>query len=408
MEAFDPYHTWLGIPPEEQPPDHYRLIGVRRFEDNPDVITNGMDRQMQFLRSLQAGKRSALSQELLNKISAAAGCLLDRQRKAEYDLWLKRQLAQRERQAELLQPLPPPEFLAPAASAPTFPAPLVHSSQRKPRPSILLPLVVGGAAGVVVLVLVAVVGQWLLKDKAAPPPIASAATESPSAATTVPDDVPSAEALPQAAAVPPPTSVTEAATASPAATSTTVVRPPTSADTIAQPADDAMFRTFLGQYMYWLDRTRMYPIVNLQVPNKNLWNAEVKANAAGRAPEEEVSYAGTAKFVAPTDGTYLIERDRAARVRIDGQVVSDWEMPRTEVELTKGLHAVSMEIGTHGGPYMHECQFWIKRKDTEEEVTFFNTWREIQEFLSIPVNGQPVVEVSGWLPTAENEVKLRE
>jgi hypothetical protein len=26
-EAFDPYHKWLAIPPEEQPPHHYRLWG---------------------------------------------------------------------------------------------------------------------------------------------------------------------------------------------------------------------------------------------------------------------------------------------------------------------------------------------------------------------------------------------
>ena len=28
--AFDPYHKWLGIPPKQQPPDHYRLLGVER------------------------------------------------------------------------------------------------------------------------------------------------------------------------------------------------------------------------------------------------------------------------------------------------------------------------------------------------------------------------------------------
>jgi hypothetical protein len=37
-ESFDPYHVWLGIPPEEQPPHHYRLLGIRLFEDNPSVI----------------------------------------------------------------------------------------------------------------------------------------------------------------------------------------------------------------------------------------------------------------------------------------------------------------------------------------------------------------------------------
>jgi hypothetical protein len=36
-EAFDPYRKWLGIPPEEQPPNHYRLLGIALFEDDPDV-----------------------------------------------------------------------------------------------------------------------------------------------------------------------------------------------------------------------------------------------------------------------------------------------------------------------------------------------------------------------------------
>jgi hypothetical protein len=28
MAGFDPYHVWLGIPPHEQPPNHYRLLGI--------------------------------------------------------------------------------------------------------------------------------------------------------------------------------------------------------------------------------------------------------------------------------------------------------------------------------------------------------------------------------------------
>jgi hypothetical protein len=31
-EKFDPYYTWLGIPPEDQPPAHYALPGERQFE----------------------------------------------------------------------------------------------------------------------------------------------------------------------------------------------------------------------------------------------------------------------------------------------------------------------------------------------------------------------------------------
>ena len=34
-DDFDPYHLWLGIAPNEQPPNHYRLLAVEPFEDNP-------------------------------------------------------------------------------------------------------------------------------------------------------------------------------------------------------------------------------------------------------------------------------------------------------------------------------------------------------------------------------------
>src|SRR5262245_7559099 len=88
-DDLDPYYTWLGIPPEEQPADSYRLLGVRRFESNPDVITNAMDQRMHYLRSLQVGKRSTLSQKILNEVSAAGVCLLDPKRRADYDQQLR-------------------------------------------------------------------------------------------------------------------------------------------------------------------------------------------------------------------------------------------------------------------------------------------------------------------------------
>ena len=45
-ENFDPYYKWLAIPPEEQPPHHYRLLGVQRFESDPDVIATAADQRM--------------------------------------------------------------------------------------------------------------------------------------------------------------------------------------------------------------------------------------------------------------------------------------------------------------------------------------------------------------------------
>ena len=76
-DSFDPYYTWLGIPPDEQPPDHYRLLGLRRFEDNTDVISNAADARMGFLRTFQTGARAAHSQRLLNELAAAKICLLN-------------------------------------------------------------------------------------------------------------------------------------------------------------------------------------------------------------------------------------------------------------------------------------------------------------------------------------------
>ena len=52
-ETFDPYHKWLGIPPGEQPADHYRLLAIARFESDPDVIETAADQRMALLRTLQ-------------------------------------------------------------------------------------------------------------------------------------------------------------------------------------------------------------------------------------------------------------------------------------------------------------------------------------------------------------------
>lgn len=90
-EPFDPYYIWLGIPPEEQPADHYRLLGIRRFETNPDVISNAADQRVRHLRSLQTGKRQQESQRLLTEISQASGCLLDNAKRNEYDAKLRAQ-----------------------------------------------------------------------------------------------------------------------------------------------------------------------------------------------------------------------------------------------------------------------------------------------------------------------------
>lgn len=89
---FDAYRKWLGIPPEEQPPNHYRLLGIGLFESDPDVIANAADRQMAHVRTFQTGKHSAVSQKLLNELAAARICLLDAKKREAYDSQLRDRL----------------------------------------------------------------------------------------------------------------------------------------------------------------------------------------------------------------------------------------------------------------------------------------------------------------------------
>ena len=133
-EPFDPYHKWLGISPKDQPPNHYRLLAIDLFESDPDVIASAAHQRMVHVHSFQLGKNSDLSQQILNEIATAKVCLLDTGKKAEYDEWLRGQLASLGTQPaldeggadvaaanlDLLSPLPD-DLLPPLP--PTFPLP---------------------------------------------------------------------------------------------------------------------------------------------------------------------------------------------------------------------------------------------------------------------------------------------
>ena len=108
-DQFDPYDSWLAIPPKDQPPNHYRLLGVELFEENPNVIQTAADQRMVYLRTFQIGKHSADSQKLLNEVAAAKVCLLNAARKAAYDERLRQELQRAPR--KLRQQPPPPSPL---------------------------------------------------------------------------------------------------------------------------------------------------------------------------------------------------------------------------------------------------------------------------------------------------------
>jgi hypothetical protein len=114
-EAFDPYHRWLGIHPKDQPPHHYRLLGIDLYEDDAEVIRDAAERQMAHVRKYQLGQHSAISQKILNELAAAKACLLDRNKKTAYDAAIEVKLNAINSSAERLeQSQPPPPLISPS------------------------------------------------------------------------------------------------------------------------------------------------------------------------------------------------------------------------------------------------------------------------------------------------------
>jgi len=139
--AFDPYHRWLGIPPEKQPANLYGLLGIEPFENNPDVIESAADQRMAHLRTFQAGGHGELSQKLLNEVAAAKVRLLDPRKKATYDAKLRKEFEAR-------------KVLLPRAIPVTSAAPEKPSAAAASRRPQNLPVILAAvAAGVVVLLI---------------------------------------------------------------------------------------------------------------------------------------------------------------------------------------------------------------------------------------------------------------
>ena len=207
-DQFDPYYNWLAIPKHESAnggPDHYRLLGVPRYEENPDVISNAADQRSHYLRTLQTGKHSSESQRLLNEVAAAAGCLLNPERKAAYDRQLRAQDAVRTPTSVTVKPIvvshAPATALMPAPQAtrqiPTEkPAAEPRPNARLVTAAIVLPVLL---ALVVVVVLSLNSGGDSPSNQAAvvPPSIDPVPPSSPSSSAPV-SEAPTEPATPAA------------------------------------------------------------------------------------------------------------------------------------------------------------------------------------------------------------------
>lgn len=90
MEMYDvQIASWLAITPLEMPADFYRWLGVRLFETNPTVISQGYADRLQQIAAVGAtGEILAQAQMILK---SAYDTLYDPSRRAAYDQWLASQ-----------------------------------------------------------------------------------------------------------------------------------------------------------------------------------------------------------------------------------------------------------------------------------------------------------------------------
>ena len=89
----DFYKQWLGIPEGNRPPDHYELLRVVRFEDDPEKIRAHYKKLNGHVRKFATGQYMVQSQDMLNELARAMLCLTDAERKRDYDESLGREFA---------------------------------------------------------------------------------------------------------------------------------------------------------------------------------------------------------------------------------------------------------------------------------------------------------------------------
>ena len=76
--------SWLGLPPGEWPPDHYRLLGLEPGEDNAELIEQRVHQRLDAVRCYQM-MHPEQATEAMNRLAQAFVCLMEPATKKAYD-----------------------------------------------------------------------------------------------------------------------------------------------------------------------------------------------------------------------------------------------------------------------------------------------------------------------------------
>src|SRR5438270_10353927 len=76
--------TWLGLPPGDWPPDHYRLLGLEPGESDSTRIEQQVHDRLETVRRYQL-LHPELVTEAMNRLAQAYVCLIDPAARQAYD-----------------------------------------------------------------------------------------------------------------------------------------------------------------------------------------------------------------------------------------------------------------------------------------------------------------------------------
>lgn len=88
--SFDPYHVWLGIPPNKRPVTYYALLGLSDSECDPNVIRNAVERSLEHIgkKKEEDPEHTAEAEKIQRWIREAGEHLSDPIKKKQYDAHL--------------------------------------------------------------------------------------------------------------------------------------------------------------------------------------------------------------------------------------------------------------------------------------------------------------------------------
>ena len=112
--SIDPYHEWLDIPPEDQPPSFYRLLGVQEFESDAGIIDQAAKARTAYLHPMAAGPERESVQRLLSEIAKARRTLLSTEVKRTYDEGLRSSAKDEEAPGSSVAPMASPAVEIPS------------------------------------------------------------------------------------------------------------------------------------------------------------------------------------------------------------------------------------------------------------------------------------------------------